>query len=353
MAKIPVSKYPNQAGYMQFDTNNNRVEVFSDGKFGPVGAVPFDHDIDIYVGPGGDFDNPDDALDYIQYLQPKHFRFKNFLRDESRSIVLYKNPQINLIFKTGYVFENPFVLENKFMPWLNITQEDLNIPLSVTLLNQPSDPQYPVNAVTIYNSHIRSFSLNLLNQATHLDQVNVEGIVVGQGSVVQRVPYIKAEHFSIGLISQTGAHVNRVIEYHMNDMFYYGFYSASPGSIIFFINDRDIMYPSSMTNIGLAAFCTMENGHLHLYRGDHTIDKCHHAFRCAQNGTIFIHSDTTINVSNLATIIRIDQSGMFDTYSPITKGNNIRHDIYPTDLTVNTFDPRGWVRADPSLTKQA
>ena len=136
----------------------------------------------------------------------------------------------------------------------------------------------------------------------------------------------------------------------MNDMYYYGFYSASPGSIIFFINDRDIMYPSSMTNIGLSAFCTMENGHLHIYRGDHTIDNCRQAFQSSRNGTIFIHSDTTINVSNLTSIIRIDQSGMFDTYSPITKGKNITNDIYPTDLTVNTFDPRGWVRAHPSLT---
>lgn len=33
MAKIPINKYPNQAGYTQFDTDRNIIETMSDGMF--------------------------------------------------------------------------------------------------------------------------------------------------------------------------------------------------------------------------------------------------------------------------------------------------------------------------------
>jgi len=36
MAKIPINKYPKRAGYIQFDTDRNIVEIFSDGIFRSV-----------------------------------------------------------------------------------------------------------------------------------------------------------------------------------------------------------------------------------------------------------------------------------------------------------------------------
>lgn len=349
MAKIPVSKYPNQAGYMQFDTNNNRVEVFSDGKFGPVGAVPFDHDINIYVGPGGDFDNPDDALDYIQYLQPKHFHFTRFLETESRTNSLYQNPQINLIFKTGYVFENPFIIENKFMPWLNITQEDLNTPLIVTLSNQTTPAPAEINAITIYSSRIRSFSLNLLNQSSHS---YVNGVVAIHGSFVQYIPYIKLDHFQCGITGQTST-LYRMHEYHITNCKDYAFY-ISGFSFITFVTEPYQTFTSSCSNAdskALAAFCAYEGGFIHFYNGTHNIDNCTSALYAGNSGRIYIHANVNINVSNTTNVVRIWGGGMLHADKSIKKGVNVTNDIYPTDLIVNTFDPRGWVTTTkPSLT---
>ena len=109
-------------------------------------------------------------------------------------------------------------------------------------------------------------------------------------------------------------------------------------------------FTSSMENIGLAAFCAIESGHIHIYKGNHTFDNCNSIFYPINFGTIFIHSDAIINVSNASSIVKIEEGGMFHTSSPIEKGINVTTDIEPTDLIVNTFDPRGWVRAPNGLT---
>ena len=120
MAKIPINKYPNQAGYTVLNTGTNQLEVFSDGIFKPIGGVPeLENSIDIYVGPGGDYATVNEAFAYINSIKPK--LSTSYWTDDA--------PTINLIFKTGYIHSSTII--NQFMPWLTITQEDINTPLIV------------------------------------------------------------------------------------------------------------------------------------------------------------------------------------------------------------------------------
>ena len=65
MAKIPVSKYPNQAGYLQFDTDTNQLEVFSDGTYKPVGPELLQ---------GGDYELLLDPVSYTHLTLPTILR---------------------------------------------------------------------------------------------------------------------------------------------------------------------------------------------------------------------------------------------------------------------------------------
>ena len=354
MTKIPTqNRYPDRAGYTVLNTDTNQLEVFSDGKFGPVGAVPFDHDIDIYVGPGGDFETPDEALDYIQYLVPKHFHFQKLDSTEPRGQYLTQQPQINLIFKTNYVFKSPFVIHYRFMPWVNIMQEDINIPLIVTLENQIITNRQ-VSTIIIYNSYLNSLSLNLKNECTHINPIYVQGILLEYGSQIRIIPNIIADNFNVGLLIQGRSLIRDIEQFNFSNMIHYGIYSSSGSWIQIASNLPSYANNIRTTDSSLGAvLCANENGHIHVYRTSATIDNCDSLFYPTRNGTIFTHSKSFFNVSNTTYLIRIDNTGTIDITEPIKKGANVTNNIYPTDLIENTFDPRGWVRAPNGLTISA
>ncbi|MBD3829679.1 MAG: hypothetical protein IE890_04240 [Arcobacter sp.] len=70
MGKIPVQYHFNdRAGYIQFDTETNKLEVKSDGEFieiNSAGGIPPGTDTILTVGSTGDYATIEDAIDYLQ-----------------------------------------------------------------------------------------------------------------------------------------------------------------------------------------------------------------------------------------------------------------------------------------------
>ena len=133
MAKIPVSKYPNQAGYLQFDTDTNQLEVFSDGTFKDIlsglgvatedynglmtkedktklNKIGIENNVLITVGNGGDFATLNEAL-----------------KEASKYYPLYVNGGVTVEIRllAGFVLDEPTIhIENLDLRYVVITGED-------------------------------------------------------------------------------------------------------------------------------------------------------------------------------------------------------------------------------------
>ena len=340
MAIIPTqSKYPDRAGYLGLDTDRNTVEVFSDGKFGTVGSIPFDHDIYIYVGPGGDFEDHIQALDYIQHLRPKfttvisHRQF----RGQTRGLT----PFVALIFKENYIFKSPMNFTNCYYPWLYIKQENMDIPLNVTMETQNPDT---INScapiISLDQSIIGKINLNL-NYIGNISQSLIIGMYL-QDSILYECNF-SVNNIRTGISADVNAIISTLKKLKVTNFTssglsiqYYSFVHASGP-----INIQNDIKPSDDTN-GIM----VNSGIFRPYSTANTIiNNVKYGLNLRGQAQIRACTSTPINIDNTDYAICLREFSQLVLLNPITIGPNVTNIIYPLDLQPNVFDYRGIIIA--------
>ena len=323
MARIPTqSKYPDRAGYTVLNTDTNQLEVFSDGSFKTIGGVTeLENPIDIYVGPGGDYATVNEAFAYINSIKPKL----------STSYWTDDTPTINLIFKTGYTFTQRIPIINQFMPWLTITQEDINTPLNVNFTEY-------AGVINIFKSVIGEINLNLYNPNSYTTAL---GLQVSSNSYIDYVS-LTAENMRTGITMRNSEirFINKLVLNKIGDyglLLMYNCYAQVAKDAILSINDV------GQTNPGIGYAIHVYESNLRLYKAtNYSITNAKRALNIMEQGQ-FIISEGTLNIDNCDYGIYFSFNGgkIVYTTADISFGPGVTNPWYPTDLVKNTWDHRG------------
>ena len=349
MAIIPTqNKYPDRAGYTVLNTDTNQLEVFSDGTYKPVGEPfsIFTENIDITVGPGGDFTDVNEALAYIQYLQPKFRTVTEVVKSPTGHSFdqFHLDLQINLIFKEGYVFTHPIVFENVYAPWLNITQENLAVPLDVNIPYDPVDNNTLI-AIGMWQSHLRNITLNVKNinltnllltplfmVNSTLNELRLEvqdvqiGVYMSHNSVIKQIKHFIANRmkvYGIYLCYNSYAMVNIEAPNEFNVYDVGITYDQPYAAAICLTESKCIIYSSSSSNIV------------------HYIDTVKLVFRLRGQSQLIIHEyvDTLIdNVQQAILFGQLVNAGTVSVITPLHIGTNINAIFEPASITPNTYN---------------
>lgn len=326
MAMIPIqSKYPDRAGYTVLNTDTNQLEVFSDGKFGPVGAIPYNKTFQIFVGPNGDFETIDEAFNYIEHIKP------------------HRNPNtiyyLRIIFKKGFVFTKPMVLYGEYMPYLQFMQEDIDTPLEATLENY--NETFP-KAILFFNLSIIDYiNLNLHYSGTIRPPTVIDGIQVLNSKI--RKVNLKISNVSTALCVTDQSTISYLSSLEATQLYTYGIYSAY-GSFVHVnssanlnFSDIGITYPNTV-----AAAFGANTGFIKVYANvTCNIDNCVTGLQVLREGQIEIHQSTNINISNCTYGLRNLDYGSFYIHEPIHFGPNVTNKVYPTTFKANQFNANG------------
>ena len=321
MARIPISKYPNQAGYTVLNTDTNTLEVLSDGIYKPIGGEPeFENSINIYVGPGGDYATVDEAFSYINSIKPK-LSTSNWV----------DAPTINLIFKTGYTFTQRIPIFNQFMPWLTITQEDINTPLNVNFTEY-------AGVINLFKSVIGEINLNLYNPNSYKTALALQ---VSSNSYIDKVS-LTAENMRTGITMRNSEirHINKLVLNKMSDyglVMMYNCYAQVTADVTLLINDV------GRTNAGLGYAIHVNDSNLRLYRAtNYSINNAKRALNIMEQGQIII-SEGTLNIDNCDYGIYFTSNGGKIVYSTanISFGTGVTTNWYPTSIVKNTWNSSG------------
>ena len=351
MAIIPIqNKYPDRAGYLGLNTDTNQLEVFSDGTYKPVGEPfsIFTENIDITVGPGGDFTDVNEALAYIQYLQPK-FRTVTMVKQQGFHDRFNLDLQINLIFKEGYTFTNTIVIENRYIPYLNITQENLDVPLQINLTND-----IPV-AIGLFNSHIGNVTLNVENindihrciTPLHLVSSSIEEL------------RFEVKNVEVGIYLSHSSVIREIRKFVSNQIYDYAIYLCyncyamvhASNSITSF-TDNGITYPGNQ-NASAVWLTTSTLYWYHSGINPTIIDQSKRAFSVSKNSTLILSGNARFNISNIQkSVFHLNpvNGGSISVVNPITLGENVESIISPSDILVNTYNSNGTISARSTLT---
>ena len=321
MARIPTqNRYPDRAGYTVLNTDTNQVEVLSDGIFKPIGGVPeFENSIDIYVGPGGDYATVNEAFAYINSIKPT-------LRAD------YNNePIVNLIFKTGYELTQGIRINNQYMPWLNITQEDINTPINTNFTEYDG-------MIKVLHSIIGEINLNIYNPNAY---TTAFALSLYDGSYIDKLS-LTAENMKMG-ISMRNSEIRNIDKLVLNKMGDYGLimmynsYALVTANTILSIDDV------GQTNAGLGYAIHVNDSNLRMYRAtNYSITNAKRALNIMEQGQIVISEDT-LEIDNCDYGIYFSFNGGKIVYSTanISFGTGVTNPWYPTDLVKNTWDHRG------------
>ncbi len=350
MAKIPINKFPNQAGYLQFDTNNNRLEINSDGSYKPIAATPFDHNIDIYVGPGGDFTDINEALAYIQYLQPKFRTVTEVTKNPTGHYFdqFHLDLQINLIFKEGYVFTHPIVFENVYAPWLNITQENLDIPLEINIPYNP-DIDNTLIAIGMFQSRLRDITLNVKN--TNLTNLLMTPLYMVNSTLNEL--RLEVQDVQTAIYMSHNSIIKEIKHFVANRIRSYAIYLCynsytmvriEPPTNEFNISDVGITHP----NYDASAICLTESN-IQIYANStaptHYINNVNYAFRLRGQSQLTLHHTLEMEIDNVNTGIFYASNdwgyvnaGTVSLSNPLKVGTNIVANTAPLIISPNTFN---------------
>lgn len=340
MAIIPIqNQYPDRAGYLGLDTDRNTVEVFSDGKFGTVGAIPVDRYIPIYVGPGGDFEDHIQALDYIQHLRPK---FKtiishNLFRGRTHNLTHY----VELIFKENYIFKSPMNFTNCYYPWLRIKQENIDIPLNVTMETQNPDK---INSfapiISLDQSLIGRIYLNL-NYIGNISQSLIRGMYL-QNSILYECKF-SANNMRGGISLDVNSIISALQELNVTNFTYSGL-SLQYNSFVFASGPINIQNDIKPSGDSYGIF--VNSGILKVYSSANTIiNNVKYGLYLSIHALMGIGTNTPFNIANADYAIYFAEFSQLDLFKPITIGPNVTNIIYPSDLQPNVFDYRGIIIA--------
>ena len=344
MARIPTqNKYPDRAGYTVLNTDTNQLEVFSDGKFGTVGAIPFDHDIHIYVGPGGDFEDHIQALDYIQHLRPKFTTIISHRQHRGRTDEL--TPSLYLKFKENYIFKSPMNFTDCYYPWLYIEQQNMNIPLNVTMETQnPDTIKHFAPIISLDRAIIGGIKLNL-NYIGNISPSLISGLYLDNS-------FLYECNFSInniqrGLMLDNNSFISYLTKLNVTNFTFsgltiqYNSFAWSGGHI----NIQNDIKPS-----GDSRGIFINSGILKTYSATNTIiNNVKHGLYLAAHGQMWVHANHQINIDNTNCAIHFSSFSQLDLMEPITIGPNVTNIIHPSDLQPNVFDCRGIIVAPKGL----
>ena len=351
MARIPTqNRYPDRAGYTVLNTDTNQLEVFSDGTFKPivgtVGAIPFDHNIHIYVGPGGDFEDHIQALDYIQHLRPKFTTIISH-RPNWWGRTRQLTPFVELIFKENYIFKSPMNFTNCYYPWLHIRQENINIPLNVTMETQnPGTILGYAPIISLDKSIIGEINLNL-NYIGNISQSLINGLYL-QDSILYEC------YFSINnILNGISIDTNSIISYLGNlnvTNFYRSGLSMEYNSFVLASGPIDIQNDIKPSADSYGIF--VNSGIFKRYSSSNTrINNVKYGLFLKSHAQMWIYTLTPINIANTDYAIYLNDFSQLNLLEPITIGPNVTNIIYPSDLQPNVFDYRGIIIAPKGIQK--
>jgi len=320
----------------------------------------FSENIDITVGPGGDFTDVNEALAYIQYLQPKFRTVTEVTRSPTGHGFdqFHLDLQINLIFKEGYVFTHPIVFENVYAPWLNITQENLNVPLEI---NIPYDSitDNTLIAIGMFQSHLRNITLNLQN--TNLTDLLLTPLYM-VNSTLNEVS-LEVQDVQIGIYMSHNSVIKEIKHFVANKIKTYPLYLCyncyamiriEPETNAFNINDVGTTHPSDPYSS--SAICLTESK-LIFYSRDlsliHYIDTVTSVFTLRGLSQLFLRYATVFNINNVTeAIFRANgtASGSVSIYTPLRVGTNISEVYIPTDIVPNAYNKKMLISAMTDVT---
>ena len=335
MAKIPVSKYPNQAGYLQFDTDTNQLEVFSDGTYKPVGPELLQggdyellldpNPITITVGPGKDFEYLDEAVWHV-YKQ----NIWNSVYQSAENRSHYGKKLFKIIIASDFVFDKDYRFYNMFLPNLEITQEDYTIPLMVRV---------PVALTLAYGTFFRRIQLNLEGDPSY--SVPVVGIYLDRYSTVNEVQ-ISAKRFLYALDLTYGSKISKLIIDNATQL--------ERSALLLMYNCFALLDVAHISDVGITYSYSAANGiwvnqsDLRIYHGQNvTIDNVVSGFRIMDQGRIVI-SVGNLNISNATNGIHFPANGgsLIAKTATITY-TNVTNEINPTTINPNEWNPDGIV----------
>lgn len=342
MAIIPTqSKYPDRAGYLGLDTDRNAVEVFSDGKFGTVGAIPFDHNIYIYVGPGRDFEDHIQALDYIQHLRPKFTTIISHRQFRGRTRGL--TPCVYLIFKENYIFKSPMNFTNCYYPWLHIGQENFDIPLNVTMETQnPDKINSSAPIISLDKSIIGQISLNL-NYIGNISQSLITGMYL-QDSILYDSSF-SANNIGIGISADVNSIISQLHKLNVTNFTQTGLV-IQYNSFVFAGGPINIQNDIKTSGDSHPRGITVNSGIFKPYSTVNLIiNNVKYGLYLASHALIRTGNSISINIANTDFAIFFENFSQLNLPNPITIGPNVTNIIYPSDLQPNVFDYRGIIIA--------
>ncbi len=337
MPRIPINKYPNQAGYTVLNTDTNQLEVFSDGTYKPVGPEPEllqggDYEllldpnpITITVGPGKDFEYLDEA---VWNVYKQNIWDSPYISTANRSF--YGKKLFKIIIASDFVFDKDYRFYNMFLPNLEITQEDYTIPLMVRV---------PLALTLGYGTVFRRIQLNLEGDPAY--SVPVVGIYFDYFSTAKEVQ-ISAKRFESAISLRYGSKVFSLIIDNATQLKLRALllmFNCYAHVTVAHISDVGRTLPDSNG----AAFLVNQSD-LRIYYGQNTIiDNVVTAFRIQEQGRIVI-SEGNLTISNATNGIHFPFNGGSLIAKPATiTYTNVTNKIKPTTIIPNEWSPDGIV----------
>lgn len=277
--------------------------------------------INVYVGPGGDYATVNEAFAYINSIKPK-LSTNNWTDNE---------PPVNLIFKTGYEFTEKIPIINQYMPWLHITQENINTPLNVNFTEYSG-------AINLFKSVIGEINLNLYNPNSYTTAFALQ---IMDNSYIDKVS-LTAENMRVGISMRNSEirNINRLVLNKMGDyglVMAYNSYALVTANTILSINDV------GKTNAGYGIAIHVNESNLRLYRAtNYSITNAKRALNIMEQGQIII-SEGTLNIDNCDYGIYFSFNGgkIVYTTADISFGTGVTTNWYPTSIVKNTWNHRG------------
>ena len=303
-------------------TSNGFMSTLDKQKLDNMVATSYiENSIDVYVGPGGDYATVDEAFSYINSIKPKL----------STSYWVDDAPTINLIFKTGYTFTQRISIINQFMPWLTITQEDINTPLNVNFTEY-------AGVINLFKSVIGEINLNLYNPNSYTTALALQ---VMDNCYIDKVS-LTAENMRTGITMRNSEIrlINKLVLNKIGDyglVMMYNSYAQVLADAILSINDV------GQTNPGYGIAIHVNESNLRLYRAtNYSITNAKRALNIMEQGQIII-TEGTLNIDNCDYGIYFSFNGGKIVYSTadISFGTGVTTNWYPTSIVKNTWNSSG------------